>query len=285
MALSIEPTSSPVGAFVTGLDLAALSGGDRERLYQAYLDQGVLVFRGQAFDPAGILGLSRIFGETGIHPIEALRHKDVPELIVLAANKGEPVAEDDPSAGERIGAIPWHTDLVYTETPNRGALLRAVTIPREEGQTGWIDTSRVYLRLPRDIKTRIQGLRIVHSYALTHSRQSMVGGSPDLFPDVIHPLVYVHPETDLPVLNISASSAKRITGLPEEEGRELLDWLVAFACNEEEVYVHEWRPDDVVLWDNWRTMHRAYGHPKRYPRLMHRTTLCSELNIGEWLRD
>lgn len=285
MPLRIEPTSAPVGAFVMGLDLANLSQAETGKLYQAFLDHGVLVFRGQTFDAAQMLALSDLFGETGLHPIEALRHKEVPKLIVLAANNGEPVAGDDPTADERIGAIPWHTDLIYTERPNRGALLRAVTIPKEEGQTGWIDTTRVYRRLPGKIKTRIQGLRIVHSYALTHSRQSMVGGSPDLFADVVHPLVYVHPETDQPVLNISASSAKQILGLPADEASELLDYLVDFACDEGEAYVHEWQPDDVVLWDNWRTMHRAYGHLKRYPRLMHRTTLCSELKLGQWVEN
>lgn len=283
MALLIEPTSAPVGAFVSGLELANLPQAQASKLYQAFLDHGVLVFRGQPFEAARMLALSELFGEIGLHPIEALRHKEVPELIVLAANNGEPVAGDDLSADERIGTIPWHTDLIYTESPNRGALLRAVTIPKEEGQTGWIDTCRVYSRLPREIKARIQGLRIVHSYALTHSKQSMVGGSPDLFPDVIHPLVYVHPETDQPVLNISPSSAKEILGIPADEARELLDYLIDFACREDEAYVHEWRPDDVVLWDNWRTIHRAYGHRKRYPRLMHRTTLCSELKLGQWV--
>ena len=283
MPFRITPTSAPLGAFVTGLDLAALSQAETGELYQAFLDHGVLVFRGQTFDAEQMLALSNLFGETGLHPIEALRHKEVPKLIVLAANNGEPVAKDDPSGNDRIGAIPWHTDLIYTETPNRGALLRAVTIPQEEGQTGWIDTSRAYRRLPEDIKRKIQGLRIIHSYAKTHSQQSMVGGPSDLFPDVIHPLVYVHPETDLAVLNISPSSAKEIIGLPADEAKELLDYLVDFACNEDEAYVHDWQPDDVVLWDNWRTMHRAFGHPKRFPRLMHRTTLSSVLELGQWV--
>lgn len=285
MALRIEPTSAPLGAFVSGLDLANLSEAERAELYQAFLDHGVLIFRGQTFDAAEMLALSNLFGETGLHPIEALRHPEVPKLIILAANNGEAVADDDPARDDHVGAIPWHTDLMYTETPNRGALLRAVTIPSEEGQTGWIDTSRAYRRLPGEIKSKIQGLRIVHSYATAHSQQSMVGGPSDLFPDVVHPLVYVHPETDLPVLNISASSAKQILGLPEDEASELLDYLIAFACDEDEAYVHEWQPDDVVLWDNWRTMHRAYGHLKRYPRLMHRTTLCSELKLGRFVEN
>lgn len=38
-----------------------------------------------------------------------------------------------------------------------------------------------------------------------------------------------------------------------------------------------------TLWDNWRTMHQAYGHPKRYARVVHRTTLKSDMKLGRWL--
>jgi taurine dioxygenase len=283
VSVRIHPTSAPVGAFVTDLDVENLSKAEAAELYRAFLAYGVLIFRGQVMNAQQMLALSEIFGETALHPIEHLRHPEVEKLIVLAANKGEPVADDDPTADDRIGVIPWHTDQMYTIAPNRGALLQAVRIPAEEGQTGWIDTARLYRLLPDRIKHQIQGLKIVHSYALAHSRQNMVGGSSDLFPDAIHPLVYVHPENDLPVLNISPSSAKAIVGLPEEEGRALLEYLKAYACREEEAYVHHWQVGDVVLWDNWRTQHRAYGHRKRFPRLMHRTTLSSEMKLGEWV--
>jgi taurine dioxygenase len=283
VALCIEPTSAPLGAFVTDLDVDSLTRADTEALNQAFLDYGVLVFRGNTLDPRQMLKLSEQFGETALHPIESIRHPDVPMLIVLAGNKGEPVREDDPDADKRIGVIPWHTDLMYTETPNRGALLRAVKIPEDEGQTGWIDTARLYRNLPLDIRKTVQGLRIIHSYAKAYSEQNMVTGAAGIFRDVIHPLVYVHPVNNLPVLNISPSSAKEIVGLPAEEGAELLSYLIAQASREEEAYIHQWQTDDVVLWDNWRTIHRAYGHRKRHPRLMHRTTLKAALKSGEWV--
>jgi taurine dioxygenase len=283
VSLRIEPTSAPLGAFVRGARVEALSRAEACDLYQAFLSFGVLVFKGMELDVERQLTLSRLFGKTALHPIEHLRHKDEPMLIVLAANGGKPVAPDDPEADKVIGTIPWHTDLMYTDLPTRGAMLRAITIPEKEGNTGWIDTARLYRYLPDQVKTRIQGLRIVHSYELAHNAQSMVGGSPNLFPDVIHPLVYVHPENGLPVLNISPSSAKAIIGLPADEAEELRAWLIAYACNEDEAYVHKWEEGDVVLWDNWRTMHRAYGHLKRYPRMMHRTTLKSEMRLGQWV--
>lgn len=285
MALRIEPTGAPIGVFVYGLDMDAITEAEIAQLRQAYLDNAVLVFRGQTMNAEQMLALSEIFGECGLHPIPALRHPEIEKLIILAGNNGEPVADDDPTADDRIGAIPWHTDLIYTEALNRGALLRAVKVPEEEGETGWIDTARAYDLLPEDVKARIADLKVIHSYALAHSKQTMVGGSPNIFPDVIHPLVSTHPYNGRKILNISPNSAKEIIGLPKEESDELIAYLAAHTCREEEAYKHAWKHDDVVLWDNWRTMHRAYGHRKRFPRLMHRTTLSEPLKSGVWAKD
>jgi len=285
MALRIEPTGAPIGVFVYGLDMDAITEAEIAQLRQAFLDNAGLVFRGQTMNPEQMLALSEIFGECGLHPIPELRHPEIEKLIILAANNGEPVADDDPTADDRIGAIPWHTDLIYTDALNRGALLRAVKVPEEEGETGWLDTAHAYDLLPEDVKARIADLKVIHSYATAHAKQTMVGGSPNIFPDVIHPLVATHPYSGRKSLNISPNSAKEIIGLPKEESDELIAYLAAHTCREEQAYKHEWKHDDVVLWDNWRTMHRAYGHRKRFPRLMHRTTLSEPLRSGRWVEE
>ena len=100
---------------------------------------------------------------------------------------------------------------------------------------------------------------------------------------MIHPLVYDHPESGVPILNLSPTAAKEILGLPPQEAEELLDYLVDFTCREERAYIHRWEEGDAILWDNWRTLHKTYGHPKRYPRVMHRTTLKSDFKMGRWV--
>ena len=283
MALQIKATAAPVGAYVTGLDVDNLSPVDKDELYAAWLKYGVLVFKGCVSSAEQHIRLTEVFGETELHPVEHLRLPGEPRIIELAANGGQPVAADDPTGDKLVGVIPWHSDLSEMEVPTRGALLRALVIPEKGGYTGWIDTIGLYKRLPIEVRTRLQGLRITHSYRTAHLAQSMVKGSADLFPDSSLPLVSVHPENDEPVLNISPSSAKGITGLPEDEARALLTYLQEFSCREEHAYIHKWEPGDVVLWDNWRTLHSALGHLKRYPRKMQRTTLRSTMKLGQWL--
>ena len=54
-----------------------------------------------------------------------------------------------------------------------------------------------------------------------------------------------------------ASHAGRIFGMPEAEGRALIDELIAHATQRQFVYTHRWRPNELVMWDNRCTMHRG----------------------------
>jgi hypothetical protein len=48
------------------------------------------------------------------------------------------------------------------------------------------------------------------------------------------------------------------------------------ATQREFVYTHKWRVDDLVMWDNRQTMHRARPFPAHEPRDMRRTTLAGD---------
>ena len=137
MSLTIRPTEAAVGAYVSGPDIGNLCKGDAAELYTAFINYGVLIFKGLKLGVAEQVALSKLFGEMDEpHPLEELRQADVPNISVLAANGGQAVAADDPDAEKIIGTIPWHADRIYTATPNRGALLRAVVIPEQGGYTG-----------------------------------------------------------------------------------------------------------------------------------------------------
>lgn len=283
MSIAIVPASAPVGAIVTGVDVDRLSESDTARLREAFLTYGVLVFRRQFLDNRQQIILSNLFGDTVPHPVERVRHPEEPMLIVLAANDGREVADDDPAAEEIIGVLHWHADTMYTEVPTRGSLLNAIRLPAVGGNTAWLDRAEVYRSLPDDVKRRIHDLKILYSFEKTHRLQGVISKGESLFPDVIHPLVYNHPESGVPILNLSPTAAKAILGLPSPEAQELLDYLIDYTCREERAYIHHWEPGDAILWDNWRTLHKTYGHPKRYPRVMHRTTLKSDFRLGRWV--
>lgn len=92
-------------------------------------------------------------------------------------------------------------------------------------------------------------------------------------PGARHRLVQVNPVTGRKSVLIG-SHAKSIVGWPESRSRELLDGLLERATKPENCYRHEWKTNDVVVWDNRSMLHRATPYEaSKYRRLMQRTTI------------
>lgn len=285
-----------VGVEILGLNPEKPIDADtKQALYRTWLDAGVVLFRGIGTSPEAQLALSRCFGELEPHPIERLRLDGYPDLILLSNKEGlrGPVYYFD---GEPIyGRIPWHTDLVYTTTPNAGAVLRMIQPTENGGETGWIDTAMAYDALDEAAKRRIEGLEARFRFIgdIGEMKFNHPGGrrrdDPPTefphFPDVAHPLVWVHPESGRCALNISTLNIRSIIGMEGAEGDALIQQLIDHVLKPEFQYIHDWQPDDMVLWDNRRTMHCAMGHPLDQVRIVHRSTIKGTIPMGRIIED
>ncbi len=294
MNFEVRKLDGGFGREIVGLDIAGgITPDTAAALKQVWLDHGVLVFRGIGTSPDVQLELSRCFGELEPHPIEKFRLQGYPELILLTneGGGGGPVYEFDGVATAQ--RIPWHTDLAFTTTPNAGALLRMVRKAETGGQTGWLDTAAAYDELDDATKDEIADLEAVYLFrpGLEEMRFNQQGGTrlsprkdqyPD-FPPVANPLVWVHPETGRKVLNVSTLNIDHIIGQRNEKGDALIRRLIDHALQPRFQYIHEWENNDMVLWDNRRTMHAALGHPVDQIRVVHRTTIKGGVAMGRVL--
>ena len=287
-----RPSEGNIGRIVEGLDLdQAIPPQTATALRELWLEHGVLIFPGLGTSPAQQVRLSRCFGELEPHPIPKFRHPDHPELILLTNQDGPTGPVYDFGDGVAIhGRIPWHTDLAFKTTPNAGALLRMVRKTAIGGQTGWLDTAMAYDALPEATKLRITSLEALYSFraGLEDMRFARLGGTRldkrkdeyPFFPPVANPLVWHHPETGRAILNLSSLNVEGVLGLPLEEGNALIEELLAHLANPAFSYIHEWQENDMVLWDNRRTLHFALGHPLDQVRVVHRTTIKGTVAMG-----
>ena len=65
-----------------------------------------------------------------------------------------------------------------------------------------------------------------------------------------------------------------IEGWTIPEARIFLKRLAEHATQQEFVYRHKWKVNDLVIWDNQVTMHRAMGYDNKKVRDMRRTTIA-----------
>jgi alpha-ketoglutarate-dependent taurine dioxygenase len=64
-----------------------------------------------------------------------------------------------------------------------------------------------------------------------------------------------------------------VVGMPAAESKTLVERLTAHTTRPENVYRHEWRVGDLLIWDNCGVMHRALPYDPQSGRMMHRTVL------------
>jgi taurine dioxygenase len=270
-----------LGAEIIGLDLSdPPSDWSLAEIRSALLDcGGLLVFRAQDITPEQHIAFSRKFGPLMIHVLQQFLLPGHPEILRVSnvIENGQPIGLGD------AGSI-WHSDLSYTPEPSLGSLLYALELPDEGGDTSFANMTAAYDALPADIKLRLEGKRAVHSYVHGYEQYKGSKFRPPLtdeqkaeVPDVIHPVVRVHPETGRKSLFVNEAFASRILDIPEEESRELLDFLFVHSAAPEFVYRHSWQDRDLVFWDNRSTLHKAHGCEPHYRRHMHRTTIKGDV--------
>lgn len=297
MGIEFEPLTSTLGARVLGLDVRqAPSESTRQDLYDGWLQYGALLFPASSISPQMQIEISRCFGSLELHPLEAIRSKDYPELIELSSadKQRNPVAyfDDVPL----IGRIQWHKDMIYTATPNRGAILRAVVMPDRDGETGFSDLALAYDLLSPSLQERIADLEVVYRFDVdirnmrfgrevsyrpgpNVPRKASDVGFPD-FPDAIYPMVLVHPEAGRRILNVSPLFLHHIEGMENAEGDALLNELVDHVVDSSRAYIHRWTTGEMILWDNYRIMHSARGCAPDAERMIHRTTITGAITLG-----
>ena len=79
-------------------------------------------------------------------------------------------------------------------------------------------------------------------------------------PDAVtHPIVRTHPESGRKAIYINPIRIEGIVGMPETEALHLLGHLLDHAMQPQYEYRHQWRPGDLVIWDNRSLLHKANG--------------------------
>jgi taurine dioxygenase len=283
-SVQIVPTGKALGAEIEGVDLRAISDGDFERDFElirhAWLDHLVVLIRGQQLTDEDLIAFSLRFGELDWAPVQETGRRFVdghPEIYVVSnvIENGAPIGSL--GAGEAI----WHTDMSYLEKPPKASMLYALETPPAGGDTYFCNMYRAYESLPAQLERRIAGLSLKHDATYNsggYVRQGLAAvDDPMTSPGVYHPLVVTHPETGRRALYLGRRRNAYLSGLPLAESEALLDELWSYAERDEITWRHQWRPHDVVLWDNRCTMHRRDPFNPNTRRVLHRTQIKGEV--------
>ena len=265
-----------LGAQMDGVDLCAIDQEIFGSIHRAWLDHQVLLFRSQALDDEDLVAFSRRFGDLDQAPVQETGRRfveGVPEIYIVSnvMRDGEPIGSL--GAGEAV----WHTDMSYLRDPPKASVLYALEVPATGGDTSFCSMYAAWDALPAALQRRVETLRVKHDGTYNsggYVRQGVTpSDDPRTSPGTLHPLVVRHPETRRWALYLGRRRNAYIDGLSLDESNVLLDELWTYATQDSLTWRHQWRPGDVVLWDNRCTMHRRDPFDAGSRRIMHRTQM------------
>src|SRR5207244_8273373 len=237
-----------------------------QALRDAFAHHVVLCIRAQELSEQDQVRAAGYFGKVHVRRLENYVRNpggsfDTPFMLVTN------IVEDGKPIGVFGDGEMWfHHDTSYYPEPHRATLLYAMKLPSRGGNTCFANMYAAYDNIPPALRARLAGRKIlqVHDYK---RRERLDLDKLDL-KAVRHyeqPIFITHPATGRKALYISRLMSARIEGLSRDESDAALEELFAIAEDPSIVYEHAWRLGDLVIWDNWASIHARKDFPRDEP--------------------
>ena len=291
MAIEVTPLHPTLGAEVRCVDVTRpMMPEIFAEVEAAFHHYGILIFPEQPVSDEQQLAFSRLFGPLEVNPNYAgTRLRLRPDLADISNLDPEErvLARDDRRNLFNLGNQLWHTDSSFKRIPAKCSLLSARELPSPGpmggGETEFADMRAAWDALPDARKRELDGLAVEHSIFRSRSQIGFADFNDEIskeLPPVRQALVRHHRYSRRTSLYL-ASHASHIISRPVEEGRALIEELIAFATQAQFVHQHRWTVGDLVIWDNRCTMQRGRPYDDAQRRVLHRTTVSDVANTLE----
>lgn len=203
------------------------------------------------------------------------------------------ITDVDPMrVSSRSGNALWHADGTYNPRRSGISIIRAVELPTKGtgGETEFLDSRSAYEDLSDAKKAEIKDYVGMNTLLWNRKVANPEGTvAYDMFKDIDcarvplakHRIAQIHEPTARGNLYIGSYN-HHIEGLPIEEGRRIIDELLAHVTQDRyRMAVHWGQPGDMAFWDDTAVLHRAtigsYG--TRFRRDMRR---ISTFDKSKW---
>ncbi len=277
MAIRINKLTPHIGAEIDGLDLRTRPNqAEIDGIYKAWLDNIVIVFRGQKLEQADLLRVTEYFGP----PAANARPREYRSTAQLEMLPGIMLISNVRANGQPIGALPdgdmmFHHDMLHAEVPDKGTFLYAVEIPGHGGNTLFASGYAAYDTLDDTLRGALEGKRAFHHYNYGSQHRGDDIGTP-AFSESVHPVFRTHPETGRKAVYIDRLMTEYVLDMDKAESDAVLERVFDHCEKDEFVYEHVWQLGDLLLWDNRCSMHARRDFPSEERRLLWRTTLAGD---------
>lgn len=274
--IRVYPLTGVLGAEIRGVDLRQpLDDATWHEIRDAFHRHQVIYFPDQPLTHEQHIAFSRHFGP--VDPVPLLKSIDgYPEVQMIRREAQE--------TGRVLGEN-WHADSTFLDTPPAAVVMRAMDVPEHGGDTGFLSMYTAWEMLSPAMQKTLEGLNVVHSAtrvfgSVYQAQNRRFSNTSAKVMDVdagdreaVHPVVVTHPGSGRRALYVNQVYCQRFEGMTEAESRPLLQFLYDHAARFDFTCRVRWKKDQVLVWDNLCTMHRAVPDYAGQFRYLTRTTI------------
>lgn len=247
------------------IDLKNCSDWQVELIADALLENLIVVIPNQDLSPEDEVAFCKRIGECQYVKHERTTHIAEGEHILRVTGQKNQHGEE--GLFGHTSALDWHADQASNQ--DRSPLIWLYAVEGSSGsRTSWINNALAYEQLPSDLKEEIQDIEITLGYKKGSYSNS------EFFVE--------HHSTDKPFKLVHTNDAG-VTGLyfpflqifgmvgkTEEQFESLMTRLREHVTQPLFTYHHDWNDGDVVISEQWLSIHKRWEFDNMDSRILHR---------------
>jgi alpha-ketoglutarate-dependent taurine dioxygenase len=274
MAVGFElvPLTPGFGVELRGFDAHAIDGEAADAFRHLFLKHHLVLIRGVDLSAEQHTALTEVLGEVSF--ASPVMKQGGERKYSFVSNQ-----RHDGKIGD--GELLFHSDHTFFDWPLKAISLHALAVPRQGGETLFVDAGAAYQRLPAGLKSRIAGLQGRHmaSYGVYEGDKRPVYDPSARAKVKLQPLVWPHPQSGAPILFVSRLITESIIGLSHDESETLLEELFSYIEDPRHMYAHDWRVGDYLVWDNRQLQHARRDFDPSEQRTLRRVPIAEAAAI------
>ena len=247
---------------INNIDLKTLSSAEAQHIGRMVISNLVVIIKNQNLSEQDQLDFCSKIGTYQKSASERTKHLHLTNGILRVTGQKNEHGEE--GLFGHTSALDWHANQASNK--NRMPLVWLYGVSGTEGsRTSWINNKLAYDALPADIKNKIKDVKITLGFeAGKYSPSNFFNNHHHV--DEPFDLVYTN---DAGLTGLYFPFLQIFGGLEEE----LFTTLKKHVLKDEFAYHHDWEDGDVIISEQWLSIHKRWAFEKMDTRILHRIGL------------